>query len=71
MQINYTTIRITIQQAIDLFVAKETNEAKVKLVEADEIITELIDHAESDDDIIEISRYQVLLNQLHQKVNEL
>jgi len=71
MQINYTIIRFTIQQAIDLFVAKDTNEAKVKLIEADEIITELIDHAESDEDIIEISRYQVLLNQLHQKVNEL
>lgn len=71
MQINFTIIRITIQRAIDLIVEKDLGHAKVKLIEADEIITELIDHAESDEDIIEISRYQVLLNQLHQKINEL
>ncbi|ESU28477.1 hypothetical protein FLJC2902T_18430 [Flavobacterium limnosediminis JC2902] len=70
MQINYTPIRSTIQQAIDLIVAKKNKKAQVKLTAADEIITELIDHAKSDEDIIEISRYQVLLNQLHQKINE-
>ncbi|HSD14075.1 MAG TPA: hypothetical protein VLB74_05465, partial [Flavobacterium sp.] len=71
MQINYTIIRATIQQAIDhLVVDKDTNSATTKLVDADEIITDLIDHAETDEDIIEISRYQVLLNQLHQKINE-
>ncbi|UOK41473.1 MULTISPECIES: hypothetical protein [Flavobacterium] len=72
MQINYTIIRATIQQAIDfLVVDKDTNAATLKLVDADEIITDLIDHAETDEDIIEISRYQVLLNQLHQKINEM
>lgn len=71
MQINYTIIRATIQQAIDyLVVDKDTNSATLKLVDADEIITDLIDHAETDEDIIEISRYKVLLNQLHQKINE-
>lgn len=71
MQINYTIIRATIQQAIDyLVVEKDANAATLKLVDADEIITDLIDHAETDEDIIEISRYQVLLNQLHQKINE-
>ena len=68
MQANYTPIRKTIQKAIDLIVANKNEKAKVKLVAADEIITELIDHAKSDEDIIEISRYQVLLNQLHQKL---
>lgn len=71
MQINYTIIRATIQQAIDyLVVERDTNAATLKLVDADEIITDLIDHAETDEDIIEISRYQLLLNQLHQKINE-
>lgn len=71
MQTNYTTIRATIQQAIDyLIVDKDTNAATLKLDDADEMIAELIDHAESDEDIIEISRYQVLMNQLHQKINE-
>lgn len=71
MQVNYTIIRATIQQAIDyLVVEKDTDAATLKLVDADEIITDLIDHAESDEDVIEISRYQVLLNQLHKKINE-
>jgi hypothetical protein len=29
----------------------------------------MLDHAEEDEDLREISRYQVLLNQLHVKIN--
>lgn len=69
MEINFTELQITVQQVIDLLAAKNTKEANNKLVDASELLDELLDHAEEDEDLIEISRYQVLLNQLHQKIN--
>ncbi|CAM3760711.1 hypothetical protein FSS13T_15590 [Flavobacterium saliperosum S13] len=69
MEINFTELQITVQQVIDLLAAKDTKGANNKLTDASELLDELLDHAEEDDDLIEISRYQVLLNQLHQKIN--
>jgi hypothetical protein len=69
MDINFTELQITIQQTIDLIASKDLKEANNKLVDAGELLDELLDHAEEDDDLIEISKYQVLLNQLHRKVN--
>lgn len=70
MEINFTELQITIQQAIDLIAAKDFKGANNKLVDAGELLDELLDHAEEDEHLIEISKYQVLLNQLYQKVSE-
>ncbi|WP_313806959.1 hypothetical protein [Flavobacterium sp.] len=69
MEINFTELQITVQQAIDLLAAKDLKGANNKLVDASELLDELIDYAEEDEQLIEISKYQVLLNQLHLKVS--
>jgi len=64
----FTSLKKDVQQVIDLIANKNSNEAKNKLVEVSEDLDELLDFSEDDEDLMEISRYQVLLNQLHQKL---
>ena len=58
-----------VQEIIDLIVAKDTKAANNKLLEISEKLDDFLDHSEKDEDLIEISKYQVLLNQLFQKIN--
>jgi hypothetical protein len=58
-----------VQEIIDLIVAKDNKAANNKLLEISEKLDDLLDHSEEDEDLIEISKYQVLLNQLFQKIN--
>ncbi len=69
MEINFTELQINVQQVIDAIAAKDLKAANNSLTDASELLDELLDYAEEDEDLIEISRYQVLLNQLHQKIN--
>lgn len=57
-----------VQEIIDLIAEKNAKEANNKLVQVSEELDELLDFAEEDEDLMEISRYQVLLNQLYQKI---
>ena len=57
-----------VQEIIDLIASRNGKEANNKLVEVSEELDELLDFAEDDEDLIEISKYQVLLNQLYQKI---
>lgn len=65
----YEELKKEVQEIIDLIAAKQNREANNKLTEVSETLDELLDHAEEDEELLEISRYQVLLNQLHQKIN--
>jgi CRISPR/Cas system CSM-associated protein Csm2 small subunit len=65
----FENLKISVQEIIDLISAKNNREANNKLLEVNETLDELLDHAEEDEDLREISRYQVLLNQLHVKIN--
>jgi hypothetical protein len=58
-----------VQEIIDLMVAKDNKSANNKLLEVSEKLDEFLDHTDEDEDLIEISKYQVLLNQLFQKIN--
>ena len=58
-----------VQEIIDLIAAKDNKSANNKLLEVSEKLDEFLDHTDEDEDLIEISRYQVLLNQLFQKIN--
>lgn len=58
-----------VQEIIDLMVAKENKAANNKLLEVSDKLDEFLDHTDEDEDLIEISKYQVLLNQLFQKIN--
>jgi len=65
----FEDLKISVQEIIDLIAVKNNREANNKLLEVNETLDELLDHAEEDEDLREISRYQVLLNQLHVKIN--
>ncbi len=64
----FNAIKNNVQEIIDFIAEKNAREASNKLVEVSEELDELLDFSEDDDDLMEISRYQVLLNQLHQKI---
>lgn len=57
-----------VQEIIDFIANKNTKDATNKLVEVSEELDELLDHTDEDEELIEISKYQVLLNQLQQKI---
>jgi CRISPR/Cas system CSM-associated protein Csm2 small subunit len=65
----FEDLKVSVQEIIDLIAAKKDREANNKLLEVNETLDEMLDHAEEDEDLREISRYQVLLNQLHVKIN--
>lgn len=64
----FENLKNGIQVIIDLIVAKNGKLAVNKLVEVSEELDELLDFCEEDEELIEISKYQVLLNQLQQKI---
>lgn len=64
----YTLLKAEVQEIIDLISAKNAKEANNKLVDVSEQLDDLLDTSDEDEDLIEISKYQVLLNQLHQKI---
>jgi hypothetical protein len=65
----FTVLKESVQEIIDFIANKQNKEANNKLLEVSELLDELLDFSEEDEDLLEISRYQVLLNQLHQKIN--
>lgn len=58
-----------VQEIIDFIAAKDNKSANNKLLEVSEKLDDFLDHSEEDKDLIEISKYQVLVNQLFQKIN--
>ena len=70
-QNDFNLLQQEVQKIIDLIVAKNGKEANNKLVEISQQLDDFLDFSDDDADLIEISKYQVLLNQLHQKINEL
>lgn len=58
-----------VQEIIDLIAIKDNKSANNKLLEISEKLDDFLDHTDADEDLIEISKYQVLLNQLFQKIN--
>ncbi|MCZ8230128.1 hypothetical protein [Flavobacterium sp.] len=65
----FDQLKMHVQEIIDLIAQKQNRDANNKLTEVSEALDELLDHSEDDADLIEISKYQVLLNQLFQKIN--
>lgn len=69
MNSKFETLKANVQEIIDLIAAKNDRKANNKLLEVSDELDEMLDHAEEDEELREISRYQVLLNQLHVKIN--
>lgn len=66
----FDVLKSSVQEIIDRIANKQNKEANDKLVEVSELLDEILDFSDDDEDLIELSRYQVLLNQLHQKINK-
>ncbi|MFV8369884.1 hypothetical protein [Flavobacterium sp. LB2R40] len=64
----FIELKNAVQEIIDFIAIKNANAANNKLVAVSADLDELLDFAEEDEDLMEISRYQVLLNQLQQKI---
>ena len=64
----FSELKNGVQEIIDFIANKNAKEANNKLVEVSDELDEMLDHAEEDEDLREISKYQVLLNQLHQRI---
>lgn len=69
MENKIEVLKQEIQQIIDLMAAKQIQRAIEKHADASDFLDELIDHADDDETVIELSKYQVLLNHLHQKIH--
>lgn len=65
----FVDLKNGVQEIIDLIAAKDNKSANNKLLEISEKLDVILDHSEEDEDLIEISKYQVLLNQLFKKIN--
>lgn len=68
--LKFSSLKKEVQHVIDLMAGQQFKEANDKLIEASDYLDELLDFSETDEDLIEISKYQVLLNQLQVKIKE-
>ncbi|MFE3847843.1 hypothetical protein ACFX5D_07685 [Flavobacterium sp. LB3P45] len=64
----FNIIKNKVQEIINFIAEKNSRKANNRLVEVSEELDELLDFSDDDEDLMEVSRYQVLLNQLHQKI---
>ena len=64
----FDSLKNDVQQIIDLMANQQYIDANYKLLDAGESLDELLDFSDDDEDLIEISKYQVLLNQLQIKI---
>lgn len=64
----YALLKAEVQEIIDFIAAKNAKEANNKLVEVSEQLDDLLDTSDDDEDLVELSKYQVLLNQLYQRI---
>lgn len=69
MNDTFSELKAKIQLVIDLAANKQFSEANTRLGEAGDMLDEILDHTIEDLELVEISRYQVLLNQLQVKIN--
>jgi hypothetical protein len=69
MENQFEDLKNSTQQIIDLIALNQTKEANNKLQEVSEKLDEILDYTDDDEELMQISHYQVLLNQLYLKIN--
>jgi hypothetical protein len=65
----FEILKVQVQEIIDTIAAKNVKVAHNKLQEVSAELDELLDLSDDENDLMEISRYQILLNQLQRKIN--
>ena len=66
---HFEELKNGVQEIIDFMVLKDFTSANNNLLQVSEKLDDFLDHTDEDEDLVEISKYQVLLNQLFQKIN--
>jgi len=64
----FESLRIAFQQIIDCISQKDAKAAHIKLVEATNMLNEMLDLTIDDDDLIILRKYQMLLLQLNEGI---
>lgn len=66
---NKDTLILEIQKIIDFLALNQQEKANQKLVEVCILLDESIDATKNDEDLVELHKYQMLLNHLNIKIN--
>lgn len=66
----FKAVHQEVQEVIDLMGRKNYTQAQIKINNTRELIDAILDFTTEDADLIEISKYQILLNQLSQKIKQ-
>ena len=69
--INFEILKKDFQEIMDLIASKNFQNANEKLILVKEKINEIIDFIKKDSDLIAISKYQILLQQLQEQLQHL
>ena len=69
--INFEILKKDFQEIMDLIASKNFQNANEKLILVKEKINEMIDFIKKDSDLIAISKYQILLQQLEMQLQHL
>jgi hypothetical protein len=64
----FIDLKNKVQEIIDLIARKQNIEANSKITTVNEMIDELLDFSKTEDEVFEISRFQLLLGQLRNKI---
>ena len=62
-------IKSRLQEIIDFVALNNYETAKIKIKEVSDTLDEILDVSPDEDDVMEISRYKILLNQLLRKMS--
>lgn len=68
MKIDFVALKGTVQSVIDCLANKDSDGAVLQLKNAKVLLSEMTDFAITDTDLIQLSKYQILLHQLEQKI---
>ncbi len=66
---NKDSLILEIQKIIDFLALQQKDQANQKLVEVSSLLDDILDATENDEDLVELHKYQMLLNHLNIKIN--
>ena len=66
---NKDLLILEIQKIIDFLALQQKDQANQKLLEVSILLDESIDATKNDEDLVELHKYQMLLNHLNIKIN--
>lgn len=66
---NKDSLILEIQKIIDFLALQQKDQANQKLLEVSSLLDDIMDATENDEDLVELHKYQILLNHLNVKIN--